>query len=370
MLPEPLSFSLPLGIAIALAALLSHVFVRIVIRRAADWGLQDLPNERSSHRTPTPRGGGIGIVLAFAVVGPLALPAGLTAGGAVWLVGAAALFLALIGLADDVRGLGLAIRLFAQAAAVAALALALSTAAMPPESDLGLLAALTGGTTAERWLSGHLPPGIAAALDVGVAAALFLGGIWWINLFNFMDGVDGIAATQALFMLLAGAALDGFSASAPADRLGLVLAAAVAGFLLLNWSPARVFMGDAGSLFLGFGILAMAAHDVTSGNTTGWTWLILGATFLTDATVTLVRRASTGQNVTGAHRSHAYQRLCRRWGGHSRVTLVYCLVNVGWLLPLALLAQRKPGWAPWLLGIGCLPLVVVAWRLGAGLKDT
>jgi Fuc2NAc and GlcNAc transferase len=194
-----------------------------------------------------------------------------------------------------------------------------------------------------------------------------------------MDGIDALAASQALFMLaaslalkLTGPAIDtallAFVA-APVPAASLVLAAAVAGFLLLNWPPARIFMGDAGSLFLGFSIFALAAHDVTYGDMSLWTWLILGSVFIVDATVTLVRRFATGRPVTAAHRSHLYQRLSRRWGRHGRVALVYFVLNVAWILPLAYLAHRLAQWAPVILVVACLPMVAVCWRAGAGLEE-
>ena len=246
-------------------------------------------------------------------------------------------------------------------------------------------------------------------MTLGLVVALMLLGTWWINLYNFMDGIDGIAASQALFMLLAGVLLRSLvlaetgADTAPGllDRLqlqflmtdpwstgSLIIAAATAGFLVHNWAPARIFMGDAGSLFLGFSILAVAGLDITGHLTwlreaqlTGETdvsagygipvtsWMILGALFITDATVTLLRRLLSGQRVGDAHRSHAYQRLSRHWNSHARVTLVYCLINVLWLLPLAALARLQPGQAWHLVALAYLPLVIAAYLLGAGRKE-
>ena len=368
-------------IACALAALVSFLIGRLIIRHAARLGLQDLPNDRSSHERPTPRGGGAGIVVAFLLAIACCLPPGWPDGWPIWLPLAAAVTLALIGFVDDRRGLGLGIRLAVQLLAVAAMLLALAAGApSAAESDIGVLAAVTGLPSLSAWLPAALSPAIITALDIVVVPLLLVGGVWWINLFNFMDGIDGLAALQALFMLLAGLAIKatgpgvGFDFNefigTPTSATSLVLAAAVAGFLLLNWAPARVFMGDAGSLFLGFFIFATAAHDVTYGDMSLWAWLILGGLFLVDASLTLVRRWFTGQSVTAAHRSHLYQRLSRRWGKHSTVALVYCLVNVTWIFPLALLAHRVPPWAPMILVLAWMPPAVVAWRAGAGLKET
>lgn len=374
-------------IASALAALLSFLVGHLLIRHAARLRLQDLPNDRSSHHRPTPRGGGVGIVAAFLLAVPWCLPDDLRGGWTLWLPLGAAVSLALIGLADDLRGLGLTIRLAAQSLAVAVLLLAMMHGLAPAaESDIGVLTAVTGLPSIAAWLPAGMSPWLVTALDIIVVPVLLFAGVWWINLFNFMDGIDGLAAVQALFMLVAALAIKAtgygvgsdFSEgpdfnsfiTAPSAAASLVLAAAVAGFLLLNWAPARVFMGDAGSLFLGFSIFATAAHDVTYGDMSLWSWLILGALFLVDASVTLVRRWFTGQSVTAAHRGHLYQRLSRRWGRHSTVALVYCLVNTVWVFPLALLAHRTPLWAPMILVLACLPLAVVAWRAGAGLKET
>jgi Fuc2NAc and GlcNAc transferase len=287
--------------------------------------------------------------------------------------------LAIVGLVDDRKGLGLGVRLVAQTSALLALLTALAWSARTGESDLGLLAIVSGMPAIAAAVASQLSAGLAGAIDLLLVPLLVLGGLWWINLFNFMDGIDGLAASQALFMLaaslvlkLAVPALDVpllDAITAPLAVANLVLTAAVAGFLLLNWPPARIFMGDTGSLFLGFAVFAFAAHDVTYGDMSLWTWLILGGGFIVDASVTLVRRFLTGQRVTAAHRSHLYQRLSRRWGRHGRVTLVYFLLNVAWLFPLAFLAHRAAGWAPVVLAVAWLPMALICWRGGAGLAE-
>jgi len=328
---------------------------------------------------PRPRGGGVGIVVGFLVGLPFALPPGNLATWEGGLPLAAAVALAMVGLADDRKSLGLGVRLVAQTSALLALLAALAWSTGNGESDLGLLAIVSGMPTIAAEVASHLPPWFAGALDLLIVPLLVLGGLWWINLFNFMDGIDGLAATQALFMLIASLGLKLTvpaleaplvdAVVAPVPVASLVLAAAVAGFLLLNWPPARIFMGDAGSLFLGFAIFALAAHDVTYGNMSLWTWSILGSVFIVDATVTLLRRFFTGQRVTAAHRSHLYQHLSRRWGRHDRVTLVYFLLNVAWLFPLAFLAHCVANWAPVVLAVAWLPMALICWRGGAGLAE-
>ena len=356
------------------AATVSFLLGCLLIRHARHLGLHDLPNARSSHLIPKPRGGGAAIVAAFLLMLPLALPVAY-AGWNVALVLAAAVMLALVGLADDLKGLGLAPRLGAQALAVTTLLAALgSAAAAGAESDLGLLATVSGLPSLAAWLSTHASPSLVMALDLALIPLLLLGSLWWINLFNFMDGIDGIAASQAIFMILGGLLLkttgSGFwSLAAPPAAASLVLVGALLGFLLLNWAPSRLFMGDTGSLFLGFSIFAMAAHDVTYGDITLWSWLVLGSAFIVDATVTLLRRWLRRESVTAAHRSHLYQRLSRRWNSHSAVVLVYCLLNVMWILPLAFLSHRAPQWAPMILVAAWAPAAILAWRAGAGLTE-
>lgn len=318
-------------------------------------------------------------MLAFLATLPFALPPGTLATWEGALPLAAALMLAAVGLADDRKSLGLGVRLAAQTSALLVLLGALAWRTRTGESDLGLLAIVSGMPALAALAASHLPAWLALAVDLLLVPLLVLGGLWWINLFNFMDGIDGLAASQALFMLMASLALKLTGpevdaspldvATAPAPVASLILAAAVAGFLLLNWPPARIFMGDSGSLFLGFALFALAAHDVTYGDMSLWTWLVLGSVFIVDATVTLVRRFVTGQRVTDAHRSHLYQRLSRRWGGHGRVTLVYCLLNVAWLFPLAFLAHRAASWAPVVMAVAWLPMALICWRGGAGLAE-
>lgn len=330
-----------------LSALAAFAVTALIRRHAGALGLVATPNARSSHTVPTPSGGGVGIV-AGGVVGSLPVLLGQP-----WLGGlllAAALLIAAIGFVDDRQPLPAVARLGAQlllAGAITALALPGSGLA----AQLGL----------------PLPPVLVTALAV-------LAAIYWINLFNFMDGIDGLAASQAIFMLLAAALLAVFGSETVATEPVFwwlpTLAAACAGFLLLNWPPARIFMGDAGSTFLGFMIAMLALTTVSLGWLTVWQWLILAALFAVDATVTLCRRLLLRERVFEAHRRHAYQRLARRWHSHRRVTLGAMGVNVLWLLPLALLAGWFPGLGPATALVAYLPLIAVALRVGAGAPES
>src|SRR5690606_14417219 len=232
---------MPVVVVCAVAALLGWLAVGAVIRRSSALGLLDRPGHRSSHEVVTPTGGGIGIVAVGTLAGCLALANGSWNAG--WAALALALLVAAFSLRDDARPLGAGMRLAVQSVAVA-----------------GLLAAAAAGPS-------MLP--FAPVVGFGVAFALLLvGGLWWINLFNFMDGIDGLAASEALFLLIAGAVLasrgDGVGES-PVALWMLCVAAATAGFLVHNWAPARIFMGDVGSTYLAYMILAFALWSVLDG---------------------------------------------------------------------------------------------------------
>jgi len=191
--------------------------------------------------------------------------------------------------------------------------------------------------------------------------------VWTLNLFNFMDGIDGIAASEAVFICGSAWMLSLLPAGAAGSvgALALIFCAACLGFLVWNWPPARIFMGDVGSGYLGFviAVLAIAAdHDDPAAP---WPWLILGGVFFVDASVTLVHRALRGERVYEAHRTHAYQWLARRWG-HRRVTVSVGLVNVLWLLPCAAFATLHPARAIWVLIVAFVPLIGIAVAAGAG----
>jgi Fuc2NAc and GlcNAc transferase len=319
--------------AVALVAgvfLSAWLFTRLYLE-VARGRLVDVPGQRSSHLRPTPTGGGAGPVLAI-VAGVSLLPGV----GTDWrIVTALAAALAVLGFLDDLRGLGVRTRLLAQTVAAA------------------VAVAATGS------------PAVTAAGFAGLAGACVLvpALVWLVNAFNFMDGIDGLAAGQALFMASA-AALLAREGSPDTPMVMLCVAAGAGGFLVLNWHPARLFMGDTGSLAVG--ILLAAAVPVTWARAEigPATWLILWAPFLADTVLTLLHRAWRRHRLHEGHRQHAYQRLARAWGSHARVTLVVLAVDLLWLLPLALLAGRDPARAPILAAIALLPLLAaVGWVL-------
>ncbi len=271
------------------AVLLSFLLVALVRWDARRRGILDAPNARSSHAVPTPRGGGLGLVAALAgVVMPLSAGAWMHWD---WIAaGAAVAIVAAIGWVDDHGGAPVRLRLSVHLAAGALL----------------------------------VPFAIDAPLPLPVVAA----ALWWvfwtvsaINVVNFIDGIDGIIGVT---MLVFGASV---ALAAQPDGTawtgGLALAGASIGFLLWNWSPARIFMGDVGSGALGVIAVALGAALVTEGGT-GFvaTFAPLAPIFL-DAAATLWRRWRRGERLSQAHRSHLYQRLANNGLGHRRVALLY-----------------------------------------------
>ena len=312
-------------------------------RQALSHLLLDVPNSRSSHTIATPRGGGVAIVLSTLVA---LLVLGWTdrlAWPTVWSLCGGGALVALIGFVDDRGHVAPRWRLVGHFAA-ASWALAMLRGA-PPLTAMGLV--LGSG-----WL------GFAIA-------ALYL--VWVLNLTNFMDGIDGIAGVEAITVCLSAVLLS--RVAAPSAHLWiapLVLASATLGFLVWNWPPAKIFMGDAGSGFLGLTLAVLSLQAGWVVNRLFWSWVILLGVFVVDATVTLIRRMAHGERFYEAHRSHAYQHATLQRGAHMPVTVAVGVINIFWLLPVALLVAA--GWLDGLLGvlIAYVPLVAVAVRLKAG----
>lgn len=328
---NPVVTIIPALLAFGVALLCTWFLIRFAPRLK----LIDRPNERSSHMHPTPRGGGIALVVAV-VAGAIALPGPLPVAFHPALL--AALPIAVAGLIDDRFGLSARVRF----------GIHLLTA-------LGCIWAFSGPVEID--LSRYLLLPLA-----------ILTIVWSTNLFNFMDGIDGIAGAEALFIaIMSGTLLMG---AAPAVSSALwIIAAASAGFLIWNWSPARIFMGDVGSGFLGFLLAAIAVLTAMQGLLAIPVWAILWGTFIADSGVTLARRMLRGEQWWSAHRSHTYQRLSRRFGSHAKATLLYSAINVLILAPAAVLAHYYPSVAWWICIATVGTLSICAWRLGAGTPD-
>ena len=325
------------------AAVAAAVLTGVVRQRVLARGLLDVPNARSSHVVPTARGGGVAIVAVVLVA-------------TAWLVWA--------GAADAMVALGL----LAGGALVAGIGFLDDRGHVPAPLRLLVHIVALGGALAAV---GGLPPVPwgGRSVDLGLAGDVFacLACVWFLNLFNFMDGIDGIAASEAAFVAFAAAWLAG-STGAPSSLvvLWLVTGAAALGFLMWNWPPARIFMGDVGSGFLGFALALLLVYSTGQSALNFWTAVILTAPFVADATVTLVARITRGERWYSAHRSHAYQWLSRRWGSHARVTALFILVNGVLVLPAAWWSVLRPERGPALALAVLLALGVAARVAGAG----
>jgi len=322
--------------------LFTAILTRLMRAYALRVNLVDVPNQRSSHKVPTPRGGGVAIVL-IAVLLALYFATEYTSSQIFFYSTAfAGLTVAAIGFVDDHGHVNAKWRLLTHF-----LCAAVALTFMP------LPVLVFGDLTLE--------PNVFTFLVLTIAI------VWLLNLYNFMDGIDGIAGMEAVTSL-AGSALLLYLADAPKEYIywPLLLSAAVAGFLVVNFPPAKIFMGDAGSGFLGFSLGLLACWHSTWSPNMFWSWLILLGIFVVDATLTLLRRILQGKKPYEAHRSHAYQHAAVRYNSHKCVTISVALINVFWLLPIAWLVCRSfiPGWLG--LSIAYVPLVITGIWLRAG----
>jgi Fuc2NAc and GlcNAc transferase len=189
--------------------------------------------------------------------------------------------------------------------------------------------------------------------------------LWMTNLYNFMDGIDGLAGMQCV-TFCAGAIVLG--ASGVERDLLVVAMGATLGFLVLNWAPAKIFMGDVASGFLGFFVGVVAVSLAIDGSVPFVASMILLTGFWFDASYTLCARILTRQNIAAPHRSHLYQKYARRFG-HGWTTLAYLMMNVLWLLPLAWLADTQTDWSAVCLVVAPLPYLIGCIRARAGLPE-
>jgi len=256
----------------------------------------------------------------------------------------AGLVIAFIGIVDDIKQLDVRWRIPAQFLVSIYVVYCLGDV---PAIDFGLFS---------------LPESIV--LNVMAVFAL----VWLLNLYNFMDGIDGIAATQLIAVNLVSLVIV-INSDAVLTLLSASFAAAAGGFLLWNWAPAKIFMGDVGSNFIGFTLGVMALLSLFHGSMTIWTWLLLLGVFIVDATLTLFMRVMSKQRWHEGHASHAYQNAARRYKSHAKVTLTVVLINLFWLGPLAWLSLQYPKMGLVITVIGLLPLLLLAKRFGAGKEN-
>jgi Fuc2NAc and GlcNAc transferase len=323
-----------LPVAFGTASLLTGMVRRYALSRA----LVDIPNPRSSHLVPTPRGGGLAIVLTFLASVACLYGLGHLSGHLTWALMTGGSVVALAGWLDDHVNLPVGIRLAAQFLAATAAVVALNGF---ESLELG-------------WYK--IPLGISGSLLAVV------GIVWMVNLYNFMDGIDGIAGVEAVTTAIFAGLFLAWKGAPGLAILCAVLASTVAGFLVWNWPPAKIFMGDVGSGFLGyvFGVVALATEKVDVLPV--FVWIILLGVFICDASVTLITRLKKKEKVWQAHRNHFYQRAVQAGYSHRFVTSWTGMLNV-LLGVLSAVAVAFPRLLPLAAAAGVLLLATAASRI-------
>jgi len=322
--------------------LLSYLACGVYIRFSKRFNLIDSPNFRSSHSKPVPRGGGIvfASIFLFELIA-LYLFDDLTDKPLLYSLLGSGFAIMLLGFADDIRHIPARWRLvvhFLSSAWVAYLLLISET-----EADMGSII---------YWIT--------------ILFAIF-SQVWLLNLYNFMDGIDLISTSETVTVVSCGAFLIWLTMPGdPSSLLLLLLIGALLGFLPWNISPASLFMGDAGSAFLGAIIGVFVIHSGLLSPNLTFAWLILLGVYIVDATTTLLRRILNGQQFYQAHRTHAYQHAAIKFHSHTKVSVAVAMINLFWLMPLASATTFELIPGPVAIVLAYFPLLITAYRFGAG----
>ncbi|HHJ80403.1 MAG TPA: glycosyltransferase family 4 protein [Candidatus Tenderia electrophaga] len=328
------------------AFVVSVVLTGLIRRYAIKTSLLDIPNHRSSHQLPTPRGGGVAIVAVFSVASIALVLTGTIGWSVFWAIFGGSLIVSGISYWDD-HGHVSALWRF--------------------------LVHIISAVWVVWWVGSIAPVNLGViTLDLGwgraVVTVLFI--VWMLNLYNFMDGIDGIAGVQAVSVAFGLAAILAFQGESGLALWLAVLGTASAGFLAWNWPPAKIFMGDVGSSFLGFVFAAFAVLSHNEGSVTLWVWLIMCSVFIADASFTLFYRVLKGHKWHQPHRTHAYQWASRYFSSHKLVTLSVLAINGLWLFPLAWYASIEPDYGFYLWLVACTPLFFLVIRFNAGRPES
>lgn len=321
---------MPLVLICAAACACAWLLSGIVSRPNRWWYVLDDPNDRSLHQRPTPRTGGVA-VLAGIIIGVLGLWWHSPAQEYLWLL--TGLPVVLVCLWDDYRGAGVLSRLVMQCLSASLLLVVLNP-----------------------WVVDWLPVAVQFAL-------LFVAVVWMINLYNFMDGMDGFAGGMALIGFSTLALLGSLAGATDYSALSLVVAAASGGFLVWNFPPARLFLGDVGSAALGFLVAGMLLWGLRDGIVPISLGVLIFLPFIGDATVTLLRRLLRGERIWQAHREHYYQRLVRLGWGHRRTVVMEYRLMLGCSLSALGVQSQSPGWQWSMLALWVAVYAYLACRL-------
>lgn len=329
----------------AIIGITSYILVPQIIKFTTYLGMKDIPNERSSHKVIKLRGGGIAIVFSATLGWSYLFYQNFSYTPFNFSILFAALMIALIGWIDDKKNVSAKLRAF-----------------------IHFLAALIVVQSFKNNLSLSFSPiGTLNNYFASTFSVFYL--VWMTNLFNFMDGIDGIATSQAFVVSILSALFAICNGSFELSLIYFTLAAATAGFLPYNWQPAKIFMGDVCSGFLGFTLGALSLYGEFKQDLPWGVPVILMGTFITDTTVTLIQRILRKQKFYSAHRDHAYQKATKLGYSHQTVTLSNIALTCLWLGPIAFFNLLHPNWTFILLFISYFPLILIAIFLNAGLPE-
>jgi Fuc2NAc and GlcNAc transferase len=321
-----------------LAAFISSILVWLIrhYTLTSNQSLMDVPNLRSSHSIPIPQGGGLAFAISFLLSVPILTVMSDLSWREVWAFLGGGILISVIGFLDDHGHIAIRWR---------------------------LLVHFVGTTWVLFWLGGCPPlPILGFIIDPSLLSNILIVFylVWLLNLYNFMDGIDGISTIETMTVCIGAALL--IAPQSPSQAIWitpLVLVASVSGFLFWNFPTAKIFMGDAGSSFLGLTLGIFSIQTAWVLPHMYWVWIILLGVFIVDATLTLLRRLTNGEKFYIPHKNHIFQIAARHYNSHKAVSLSIGLINLTWLLPIAYLASNQ-----WIDG---LPAVAMAYTPLVGL---
>jgi Fuc2NAc and GlcNAc transferase len=325
-----------LSVAIFLSSALGTWLVRTYTLRKS---ILDIPNERSSHQVPTPRGGGIAIVITFLLSMFAMGYFGTIPANLVWALAGGGMLIALIGFLDDVYSVTPLVRFCIHFLAAA---------------------------WAVYWLHGFPLLAIGTwkiAMHAMGSIFAMIGIIWCVNFYNFMDGIDGLAVSEGIFVAIASTLALWMLGATELAALFLIFTACMGGFAIWNWPPAKIFLGDVGSGFIGFVFATLALYTANQAYLPILFWCILLAIFLLDTTFTLIHRMILKKKWYAAHCEHAYQKLISYGATHLQVTMSIILLNCLILLPCAFAILYWPAQSLWLSASIFFAMWIAWWRI-------
>ena len=331
-------------LCIVLAGVVTYGGVILYKKIAINFGIISNLNYRTLHEVPTPRGGGIVFSLLFSFAIFALWYSDRISDQVFCIFGLGGFFATLFGFIDDVKNIKAKIKLAIQ---------------------------LLLGGWAVYWLEyGDLLLLESIPFLIATLTALFFM-VWMMNAYNFMDGIDGMAASGAIFISLTLATVQ-FLTEGPVEimTIFILIAATVSGFMFFNWPPATIFMGDAGSVFLGYIFGSLLLFTVLNNDISIWSWITVFGYFFADTTVTQIMRVILVKKWYLAHRSHAYQNLARITGSHLKVTGAVTLYNIIWIFPLVVWSVLQPEMEVAAAILAVVPAMIVTYKYGPLLSSS